>query len=323
MSEETEVAVTTDEAILNSIGEGDESSTSESTEQEATRTPPDSTEETPTTSSEQGTKGSDDQQQQQQVSGPQDLVDANGNVIAAGGKERRFYETAQREKGRAEGLQKELETAKAQLQAVSDAGTLGNQYSLTPEELTTGAQLMASYKSNPAETIQYLLTQAQSNGYNVDNITGGGATDMNAVKQMLDNALAPLVQDRQEKVDGQAAQERALSNYNDFTTRYPDAAVHENSLSRLLQQEPNLSVEAAYYKLQSFYSSRGLDWTKSLETLQQEQEAQKRSSVNTQPQPPEGGSVPTANVTDTPQVADISTSTDDIIRQAMAEAGIN
>ena len=323
MSEEAEVAVTTDETILNSIGEGDEPSTSESTEQEDTGTAQDSATETSATGSEHGTEGSDDQQQQRQAGGPQDLVDANGNLIAAGGKERRFYETAQRERGRAEGLQKELDTVKSQLQAVNDAGTLGTQYNLSPEELTTGAQLIAAYKNNPVEAIQYMLTQAQSNGYNVDNITGGGATDMNAVKQMLDNAIAPLVQDRQEKVDQQAANERATEIYNDFMTRYPDAAVHENSLSRLLQQEPNLSIEAAYYKLQSFFSSRGLDWTKSLETLQHEQQAQKQASVNTQPQPPEGGSIPTTNVTDTPQVADVSTSTDDIIRQAMAEAGIN
>ena len=323
MSEENEVEFSTDEAILNSIGEGDEPTTSESTNEENAGASSNTTEETSTASSEQGAEGSNDQQQQRQAAGPQDLVDANGNVIAAGGKERRFYETAQRERGRAEGLQKELDTVKSQLQAVNDAGTLGTQYNLTPEELTTGAQLISSYKNNPVDTIQYMLTQAQSSGYNVDNITSGGSTDMSAVKQMLDNALAPLVQDRQEKVEEQAAQQRATEIYNDFMTRFPDAAVHENSLSRLLQQEPNLSVEAAYYKLQSYYASRGLDWTKSLETLQQEQQTAPQASVNTQPQPPEGGSVPTTNVTDTPQVADVNTSTDDIIRQAMAEAGIN
>ena len=46
------------------------------------------------------------------------------------------------------------------------------------------------------------------------------------------------------------------------------------------------------------------------------------SAKNTQQALPEG-SIANANVTDKPQVADVNTSTDDIIRDAMAEAGIN
>ena len=209
------------------------------------------------------------------------------------------------------------------MDAVNNAGTVGTQYGLSPDEVTTGAQLIAAYKNDPVEAIQYMLTQAQSNGYNVDGITSGG-TDMQAVKQMLDNALAPILGEHQERADTQAANDRALEIYNEFNSKYPDSAVHEDSLTRLLQQDPNLSVEAAYFKLQSYYAQRGLDWTKSLTTLQTEQDAQQAPvSVNTQPQPPDGGSVPHANVTDTAQVADVSTSTDDIIRQAMSEAGIN
>lgn len=315
--------ITTDEAILSSIGEGDEQTTDDGVTEESSGETADTTEEASTASSEQSTDGSTNEQQQRPTSGPQDLVDGQGNVIAAGGKERRFYETAQREKQRADSVSRELTTLKSQMDAVNNAGTVGTQYGLSPDEVTTGAQLIAAYKNNPVEAIQYMLTQAQSNGYNVDGITSGG-TDMQAVKQMLDNALAPILGEHQERADTQAANDRALEIYNEFNSKYPDSAVHEDSLTRLLQQDPNLSVEAAYFKLQSYYAQRGLDWTKSLTTLQTEQNAQRAPvSVNTQPQPPDGGSVPHANVTDTAQVADVSTSTDDIIRQAMSEAGIN
>jgi hypothetical protein len=315
--------ITTDEAILSSIGEGDEQTTDDGVTEESSGETADTTEEASTASSEQSTNGSTNEQQQRPTSGPQDLVDGQGNVIAAGGKERRFYETAQREKQRADSVSRELTTLKSQMDAVNNAGTVGTQYGLSPDEVTTGAQLIAAYKNNPVEAIQYMLTQAQSNGYNVDGITSGG-TDMQAVKQMLDNALAPILGEHQERADTQAANDRALDIYNEFNSKYPDSAVHEDSLTRLLQQDPNLSVEAAYFKLQSYYAQRGLDWTKSLTTLQTEQDAQRVPvSVNTQPQPPDGGSVPHANVTDTAQVADVSTSTDDIIRQAMSEAGIN
>ena len=314
MENEEEAVVSTDEAILDSIGENDES-----TENESTETTPTTEEEAPTTSDQQSTAEGTDSQQGQ-VSGPQDLVDRDGNVVAQGGKERRFYETAQRERARAENLNKELTTVKAQMEAVSNAGTLGTQYSLSPEEVTTGAQIIAAYKNNPVETIQYMLTQAQASGHNIDAITTGGL-DVSAVKQMLDTALQPLVSEHKEKADTQAAQDRAVGVYNDFIAKYPDSAVHENTLARLLQEDASLSPEAAYFKLQSYYARNTLDWTKSLEQLQQQQNVAATRVENTQQALPEG-SVANANVTDKPQIADVNTSTDDIIRDAMAEAGI-
>jgi len=307
--------VSTDEAILDSIGENDEPTTDEDA-----KAPETTEEETPTTGDQQSAEGGDDSQQKE-AGGPQDLVDGQGNLIAQGGKERRFYETAQRERSRADNLEKELTTVKAQMDAVNNAGTLGTQYSLTPEEITTGAQIIAAYKNNPVETIQYMLTQAQASGHNIDALTTGGL-DMSAVKQMLDTALQPLVSEHQERADTQAAQSRATSVYNNFMAKYPDSAVHEDTLARLLNEDTSLSPEAAYFKLQSYYAKNNLDWTKSLVQLQQAATVAATSAENTQQALPEG-SIANANVTDKPQVADVNTSTDDIIRDAMAEAGIN
>lgn len=307
--------VSTDEAILDSIGENDEPTTDEDA-----KAPETAEEETPTTSDQQSAEGGDDSQQKE-AGGPQDLVDGQGNLVAQGGKERRFYETAQRERSRADNLEKELTTIKAQMDAVNNAGTLGTQYSLTPEEITTGAQIIAAYKNNPVETIQYMLTQAQASGHNIDALTTGGL-DMSAVKQMLDTALQPLVSEHQERADTQAAQSRATSVYNNFMAKYPDSAVHEDTLARLLNEDTSLSPEAAYFKLQSYYAKNNLDWTKSLVQLQQAATVAATSARNTQQALPEG-SIANANVTDKPQVADVNTSTDDIIRDAMAEAGIN
>ncbi|MAG26320.1 hypothetical protein CMI47_12290 [Candidatus Pacearchaeota archaeon] len=321
-TEEEEVVLSTDEAILDSIGEGDESTSS--TEAGTT----DSTEATGTTGTGKGAgskqgvaEGTRTDQGTRPSAGPQALTDRDGNVIAEGGKERRFYETAQREKARADSLQRDLDTSKAQIEAISAAGNLGTQYSLSPEELTTGAQIVASYKTDPVATIQYLLTQAQAAGHNIDAL-GGSNMDASAVKQMLDTALAPLLSEHQTRADTQAADNRALEIYNEFSTQHPDAAVHEGSLARLLTQEPSLSPEAAYYKLQNYYLAKGLDWTKSLEQLQQEATARTPAPGDNTPQPPEGG-VNVGNTTDTPVVADVSKSFDDIIKESMAEAGIN
>jgi hypothetical protein len=310
--------VSTDEAILNNIGEGDEQTSSDGAYEEGTGASEDAGTEASESGSQQGTEEGGSGQQARPAGGPQDLVDAAGNVIATGGKERRFYETAQREKARADNSQREVESLQAQIEAVNNAGTLGTQYELSPEEVTTGAQIMAAYKKSPIETIQYMLTQAQAAGHNIDSIASGGM-DMKAVQQMLDSALKPLVEEHTDRADTQEANDRAVEIYNGFMTQHPDAAPHENALARLLQEDPNLSPEAAYYKLQSFYAQRNLDWTKSLEQLQAT--AKQQPSVNTQQPIPNGGITP-GNVTDTAQVADVNTSTDDIIRQAMAEAGI-
>jgi hypothetical protein len=162
MAEDTE-QLSTDAEILESIGEGDESTASTSTEEKDTGTNTNTEAQASTASSEQSTTESDDAKQSEQSRGPQDLVDANGNLIAAGGKERRFYETAQREKHRADQAASKITQLVGQLKAITDAGTVGTQFGLTPEEVTTGAQLIAQYKKNPVETIQYMLTQAQAN----------------------------------------------------------------------------------------------------------------------------------------------------------------
>ena len=321
MADDEVTIVSTDEAILDAMGEGDEQATEEGSSEQDSGTGTETTEEASPAGGEQGVAGSGDPNDAGSPRGPQDLVGRDGQVIAAGGKERRFYETAQREKTRADTVTQENETLKAQIEAINTAGNVGTQYALTPEEVTTGAQIIAAYKEDPVGTLNYMLTQAQASGHNVDQLVNGG-TDMGAIRQLIQNELAPITQEHKQRADTQAAEENATNIYNGFIGQHPDAAIHENALARLLQTDNSLTVDSAYYKLQNYYLQNGLDWTKPLEVLQQENQASQAPSVVTPPQPPEGG-IPVANVTDTSQVADVSTSTSDIIKQAMAENGIN
>ena len=320
MADEVEEVVTTDQAIMDSIGEGNEPDASKSTDGEATGTEENTEEAAPSASSEQGTEQSSGTEQQRASGGPQDLKDAQGNVVAAGGKERRFYETAQRERHRADTAERKSVSLQGELDAINKAGTVGTQYGLSPEEVSTGAQIVAAWKKDPIGTVKYMLTQAQASGHNTDEISSGGA-DMSAMKQMLDTALQPLIGEHQARVDTQEANSTAQGIFNEFTAKYPDATPHHGSLARLIQNEPTLSPEAAYFKLRNFYLEKGLDWTKSLEDLQAEVQARHNSVQNTQQQLPDGN-VSSENVRGNETVATIDTSTDDIIRQAMVEAGI-
>jgi len=317
-------SLSTEAQILDNIGEGlpgEQAAGQDTTESTETSTS-DQVSNDQEASGQSGDTSTGTQQGTQQTPGPQDLVDRNGNVIARGGPERRHYETAQRLKQENTALTNRVTQLEASAQAVNDAGNLGTQFSLTPEELTTGAQMIAAFKENPVDTVKYLLTQAQAAGHNIDGI--GGTTDTAAMKQMMETMLSPLLGDRQAQLDTQEYERQALETYNTFIGTYPDASVHEDSLARLVSQQ-GLAPDAAYFKLKAFYAEKGLDWNVPLEThaanARKAQEAAKNNgSGANQTQLPTGGTSE-ANVTDTPIVADTDTSYDDIIRESMREAG--
>ena len=98
MEPDKDDVISTDQDILNQIGEGgDEQVTDEGTGGKDQGTAKDINQDALATSDKQGANGSDDKDKKVQAGSPQDIVDAQGNVIAKGGIERRHYETAQRE----------------------------------------------------------------------------------------------------------------------------------------------------------------------------------------------------------------------------------
>ena len=320
-----EQELSTDEAILESMGEGaslDEPTTEETTEVNTSETQEAGPETQQADSGQSSDNGTGTEPQQQQTRGPQDLVDREGNVIAKGGKERRFYEQLQVQKQQNGTLNQQVQQLQSQLDAINNAGTLGTQYELTPEELTTGAQLVKSFKDDPVNTVKYLLTQAQAAGHNIEDIGAGGA-DMSAIKQMITEAISPLAAEQQQRVESEQNRQEALKVYQDFMAKFPDSNIHEDSLARLLESDRSLTPEAAYFKLKSFYLEKGLDWNTPLDVhAQQEQQKQQVPEVNTQQTLPSGGNIPAQNVTDTADIADVGTSYDDIIRQSMRDANI-
>jgi len=326
-----DLKLSTEDAILDSIGEGgssddtsgEQSPTETSTEGDGQQAQSGVQAGQPSGTDEEADKvgrGKQGVDGQQRSRGPQDLVDREGNVIATGGKERRFYETAQREKTRADNLEREVQDLRTKVEAHESSAGLANQYSLTPEELSSGAQLMAAFKQDPVETVKYLLTQAQSSGHNIEGV--GAGTDMAAINKMISDQLKPFTDARQAELDTQQHKEEALKVYNDFLSNYPDAAIHQDTIAQLLEKERTLSPEAAYFKLKNFYLEKGLDWNKSLAEHESARAAAQPAKAGTQSSLPVGRT-PADNLTDTTQVASVDTDMDDIIKESMKEAGYN
>jgi hypothetical protein len=315
MSIEGEVSV--DQEILNSMGEGDdqgEENTTESTEG--------ITEEAQAAGAGQAAdNGTGEESQGQQQGNTNQNV--NQPYVPKDGAERRLYNKVVKAERSLSETTNRLAQVEAQLDAVTKMGNLSTQYGITPEEVGVGAQLMKAFNENPVDTVKYLLTQAQAMGHNIDGI--GGTTDMSAIRQMMSEMMAPITREHQQRIDTQQNNEAAQRTYNEFMTQFPDAEVHQDSLAQLIQNDQSLSPVAAYYKLQAFYGKNGLDWNKPLDVLKAEHAAKPApKQVPNEPQRgtiPSGGRIPQQNVTDTADIADVGTSSEDIIRQSMIDAG--
>jgi len=323
-----EVQESTEDAILSSIGEVDDTATdttaSEQTQEATNDTTNAATTTNEATTTDQATSSSDGiKPNTQQGNNPQDLKLNDGTIIK-GGAERRLFDKGVKLQGQNTTLTNQLAEATAKLTALEGTNTLGTQYNLSAEELTWGAQLAAAYKSDPVATMKHLLTQTQSAGHNIEDV-GGSAVDMNSIKKMVEDAVKPMTDRFNSEQEATDRQIEATKLWTDFQTANPDATVHTDSIAQLLREDPTLSLSAAYYKLQSMYHQRGLDWSKPLEQLRNEAAA-RENATNTNPNEqistiPSGGNTGSNNLSDNSGAVAVDTPLDDIIKSSMKEAG--
>lgn len=249
----------------------------------------------------------------------QDLVDANGNIIAKAGAERRFYEENVKLKRERDifnsqvmpKLRQNYDAMLAKVQAYETAMKSMNTGDLTPQDVQTGMDLIRQWKKSPQDTLKFLLTQAKQYGMNIDGI---GGIDTAAINQMLDEKLKPFVQEREANIQRQRIEQQSIKQYNDFIQKYPDAEKHTEELAYLLRKNPSMSLDAVYYMLRNHYSTKGYDFNTPLAEILQKSGNNK---VNmTMPHTNPGNN--TENVTQ--KVAPINKSYDAIIKEVLKSA---
>lgn len=262
-------------------------------------------------------------QQQQNKSrknnNPQDLVDADGNIIAKAGAERRFYEENVKLKRERDifnsqvmpKLRQNYDAMLAKVQAYETAMKSMNTGDLTPQDVQTGMDLIRQWKKSPQDTLKFLLTQAKQYGMNIDGI---GGIDTAAINQMLDEKLKPFVQEREVNIQRQRIEQQSIQQYNDFIQKYPDAEKHTEELAYLLRKNPSMSLDAVYYMLRNHYSTKGYDFDTPLAEILQKSSNNK---VNmTMPHTNPGNNI--ENITQ--KVAPINKSYDAIIKEVLKNA---
>lgn len=185
------------------------------------------------------------------------LISLKGNVIAAKGEARNFYE-----KIKAEGRQhREAATNLAiqnqqlgtefkklydEYQKLSDGSSstasLAKSTGMTETEVSSAIDLMKQYKTDPLTAIKSLLTQAQMNGIDLKQLgVNGGidpATVHKAVTSAIQEHIAPVAKTSQEQARMQEIQQEITSFWNEF----PDLKDHEATIAEAKKRRPDMSL---------------------------------------------------------------------------------
>jgi len=265
-----------------------------------------------------------------------DLVDpVSGRVVAQGGIERRIYEDSQRTqrennalKQQVAGMQNALRSSNEVLQ---EAARLGVQ----PQDQLIAVRVMADFMRDPVRTLQSLVEEVKSKGYQIPFLTDGvtQGMDMSALSRMIDGKLQPIMQQRQQELQQQQFRQQAERDVQAFTEANPESTQNLDVLSEMLQAQPGLPLHEAYTKMIRWAHENGLDWTQPLK----QQIAALRQQQTTPQQPPESYRIEQRPLPGRRSVTNQQTqrvngatgsqfnenaSWSDIIRDAMRESGV-
>ena len=285
----------------------------------------------------QGQQGTQQQEESKRTAGPQDLTLNDGTVIR-GGPERRLYEKSQKLENERQQLNNQLQDANKQLQeaqgqvkAYEQAFSGAKELGVGPQEANIGHRLIASYKKDPVGTVNYLLTELKAAGYDTSQI-GGSGVDTNAIQRSIERQLQPITDQYRAQQQKSEQDQKLDAEVNNFFNKFPDAAQHENEIAQLVERDPNMSLDAAYYALREYFARNGLNWSAPLSQQGAQQSGQPQGQP--QQQQPVSQSIPNGRGTSSQAGAPVhqqydpsrtseSADWDDIIRGAMRSAGIN
>lgn len=265
-----------------------------------------------------------DKQQQPQPARrgqPQDLIGPDGNVIARAGSERRFYEQAQRAQRELAPLRDEVHKLRGEVEAYRTATAMPQQLGLNIQEQTTAMQFMAHWKQDPLGAAKKMIAELRAGGYNIDEL--GSGTDVFAIKKIVEDAVTPFRQDREQQTQQERIAADVRREIEDVYSEFTWAPANEDALTKLLDVYPNEPLRMIALRLEAYAAKNGYDLTQPLA----EQITARQQQQQTRPQPlpsnargPSGSGA--ANITPKRGPAAVGRSNRDIVRETMAEFGI-
>ncbi len=254
------------------------------------------------------------------------ITDAQGQVVAAAGRERRWFETSETLHNYVASQREEIATLKTRIGEVAATSKeamdgIPARLGLNTDEVGLGLKLAAGFKSDPVETARYIVAEAMKLGYNLEQIVetaGSNNLNMTAIRQLLDDRLGPVAEKRTEEQEAQTQEQNGIDAYNVFMRRFPDAAHHQEQIAAVANHY-KIAPEDAYFELRKWANRHGYDFNQPLQP-QMQRASQPANGPSTAPLP--SGGIPQGGVTDTPQIASDDVDYDDIIKESMREAGM-
>ncbi len=254
------------------------------------------------------------------------VTDAQGQVVAAHGRERRWFETSQTLRDYLTHQREEISTLTTRIGEVSASSKealngIPTRLGLNEAEVDLGLNLSANFKSDPVATARYILAETMKLGYNLEQIVetaGSNNLNMTAIKQLLDERLGPVAVQRTAEQQALDTEQNGKAAYDTFMRRFPDAAHHQDQIAAIAKHY-KVAPEEAYFELRMWANKQGFDFNQPLPP--QMQRANPPAPTPSAAPLPNGGTLPGV-VTDTPQIASEDADYDDIIKDAMRDAGM-
>lgn len=261
-----------------------------------------------------------------------DVIDpSNGRVLARAGRERQYYEGFVNMRDSVQVMREQNTQLHAQLQSMQVLNDMPKQLGLSLGEVESAMRLMQSMKQSPAETVKHLIAQARASGIDLGDAMPS-QIDMQAIRAMLDERLAPMQQREAQLSEQQHAIQAIQLQIAEFYSQHADAHVHEDLLAELITQTGD-SLETAYWKLREYAARNALDFSQPLREQVLHRSTASQQSVTTQPATRQQTATRVNNGTSLvqqpflanteDQLASASSSWSDIVRNAMRANGMN
>lgn len=273
-----------------------------------------------------------------------DIVNpATGEVIAHGGRERGFFEAAQKANIERQQLGRQLDRVNQQLQQAQQGGQQNTE--VTQAVQTAGIDhqshvqainIMGRFLKDPVGVLSDLVIEVKSKGYNIPFLEQGVTPGMDAAatQRMIEQQMRPITSQHQAQAEQQRVQNDARQQLDSFLTAEPDAASNLGIIGEMLTQDRSLNLYSAWTKLVRAAYVAGLDPAQPLgpqyqARMNEQQQQQSPVTANNSQQPQQAAPLPngrqaatqaTVPVQDARQF-DENSSYGDIIRHAMRQSG--
>jgi hypothetical protein len=222
-------------------------------------------------------------------------------------------------------VKQENETLKQQIDTHTYLDGVPKKFNLDTNDVQSALALAAVYKQNPVEAARNMVEMVLALGHNVTDILGtdaGNALEMGAVRQMIQEHLAPVVKPVEQQQNHDRRMQAAERELEKFVSEHEHSDLHLTVIDRMLGENDTLTPEKAYYELKLFCARKGLDFTQPLQP--QFAAAMQRQNGGTQQPARRRASLPNGrqstaahrSMEDTVQ-ADVNQSWGDIIKSSM------